>query len=908
MKSNYIVRGGYDGSAITKGLSKTQKQLGGFQSKIGSTMKLVAGSLAIAGLARFGASCIKLGSDLAEVQNVVDVTFGSLSGKVNEFAKTAITQFGMSEKSAKQYTSTMGAMLKSMGLTTEQSLGMSTSMAGLAGDMASFYNLDTDEAFAKIRSGISGETEPLKQLGVNLSVANLQAYAMSQGMTTAYSKMSEQSKALLRYNYLLSVTSDAQGDFARTSGSWANQTRILSEQFNSLKASIGQGLISAFTPIVALLNKLMSKLQGVASAFQSFMAMITGTKVSTNTTSSITESVDATNALASATDGVGDSAKKTAKKIENALSPIDQINKLTDNSTSDSSGGSGSGGSGGGGGGTDSNTTTTPTTDVEENISGISKIAERLKPTIDALKNLWSAIKPLAQAVGEGFIEFCNRLIAIGEKVIPPIINGVANALKNIDPDMVKAVTIALLDVAVALKAIKIGKSVLANLALLKTNLTGLSTLGKIALSVTLAVAAIEWAHIKWEKVFSDSDYEEVNSALYDMFSDAFGEGIVAQAFADEFTGWGAIFSFEYTPKEWTDGFKLWAEDCWKSFKDGWATYYVQPVVDVTVDIDDIFNKGDYKDVNKALYDMFSDAFGEGAFADAFADTFTGWWELISGEYSATEWIDGFKAYAKDSWDGFKKGWDLYYVKPTVEITSKILDKKKELEKDFKVMTKNIIGKVVEFTADIPQKWADLQTSWDGLKNHVKNEVANFTAKIPTKWSDLSERWDSLKKNFKDRSVDFTVKLKTAVGSVKNFVNSLIDAINTNIVAKLDFNVKAPAWLGGKKFGWSAPRIQRLAKGGITNGSTLANIGEAGREAIIPLENNTGGLQEIATLISDRMGNSGGISESSMYQVMTKVFKENMNISFVMGDEEVARHSRAGNASYDRRSNTTVLA
>lgn len=140
-------------------------------------------------------------------------------------------------------------MLKSMGLTTDSVLDMSTKITELAGDLASFYNLDVDDAFTKIRSGMSGETEPLKQLGINMSVANLEAYALSKGITTSYQKMSQSNQALLRYNYLLSVTADAQGDFSRTSDSWANQVKILQLNFDSLKASVGQLLITALTPL-----------------------------------------------------------------------------------------------------------------------------------------------------------------------------------------------------------------------------------------------------------------------------------------------------------------------------------------------------------------------------------------------------------------------------------------------------------------------------------------------------------------------------------------------------------------------------------------------------------------------------------------------------------------------------------
>lgn len=246
--------------------SSLGKAFSGLASKIGGIMGTV---FAAEQVFEFGKEAVELGSDLAEVQNVVKATFGNGEAEINQFADTAIRQFGLSELSAKKFTSTMGAMLKSMGgFDSAEVQEMSTTLAGLAGDMASFYNLDAQEAFDKLRSGISGETEPLKQLGINLNVANLEAFALANGIEKSYDKMTEQEKALLRYNYILNATADAQGDFAKTQDSWANQTRILTEEFNSLKGTLGQGLINVLNPLVTSINaNLMPTLQGLADEF-----------------------------------------------------------------------------------------------------------------------------------------------------------------------------------------------------------------------------------------------------------------------------------------------------------------------------------------------------------------------------------------------------------------------------------------------------------------------------------------------------------------------------------------------------------------------------------------------------------------------------------------------------------------
>ena len=198
---------------------------------------------------------VDLASNLQEVQNVVDTTFGDGAEQIYSWSEAAAESFGMSSLQAQNFNGTLGAMLKSMGLTDDAVLKMSTDMVGLAGDMASFYNLDVELAFEKIRAGISGETEPLKQLGINMSVANLEAYALAQGIETAYDKMSQSEQAILRYNYLMSVTSDAQGDFAKTSDSFANQQRILQLQWENLSASLGAKLLPSLNDVLTTANE-----------------------------------------------------------------------------------------------------------------------------------------------------------------------------------------------------------------------------------------------------------------------------------------------------------------------------------------------------------------------------------------------------------------------------------------------------------------------------------------------------------------------------------------------------------------------------------------------------------------------------------------------------------------------------
>ncbi len=256
----------FDTKIDTDGFAQGTKQLESASNKLGDVFKgSFLGNFAanifsnVAGkLTDFAKTAIDVASDLSEVQNVVDVTFGANTDTIERFAKSAMTNFGLTELQAKQYSSTIGATLKSMGLTDKELIKISTDMTGLVGDMASFYNLDHDTAFQKIRSGLSGETEPLKQLGINLSVANLNAYALAEGLGKTYEQMSEAERVNLRFGYIMQATADAQGDFVRTSDGYANQVRILQGNITNIAAAIGESMIPFLEEALRLINSLFA--------------------------------------------------------------------------------------------------------------------------------------------------------------------------------------------------------------------------------------------------------------------------------------------------------------------------------------------------------------------------------------------------------------------------------------------------------------------------------------------------------------------------------------------------------------------------------------------------------------------------------------------------------------------------
>lgn len=330
---------------FNKGLKSATNTIksSGIENSLKNIGKMALAAFSVKAIVNFGKECINLGSDLVEVQNVVDVTFGNLNTEVNKFAENAITQFGLGQTVTKKYVGTFGAMAKAFNFSNKEALAMSETLTGLTGDVASFYNLSSNEAYTKLKSVFTGETETLKDLGVVMTQNALDQYALANGYGRTTSQMSEQEKVALRYKFVLDKLNIANGDFARTSDSWANQTRVLSLRFNELKATLGQGFINIFTPIVKGINLVLSKLQVLANAFKSFTEMIFGNAGGDNSTNTVSNLVSDASKASDTISGIGDSAKKSAKDLK-SLASFDTAQVLKNDSDDSSSSGSGAGG------------------------------------------------------------------------------------------------------------------------------------------------------------------------------------------------------------------------------------------------------------------------------------------------------------------------------------------------------------------------------------------------------------------------------------------------------------------------------------------------------------------------------------------------------------------------------------
>lgn len=461
------------GGSVAKGIGSAAGKIVGHFKKIGSgssyitkatlslknLLQVSLGFYGIRSLINFGKQAVELASDLTEVQNVVENSFGTKGTQlVEDFAKSSVKSLGMSELTAKRVASRFQAMGNAMGITSGQvasatqqvadkianvedgmpydkvasQMGaMSLNLTHLAADMASFYNVEQDTVAEALNAVYTGQTRPLRQYGLDLTQATLQEWANKQGIDAKISSMSQAEKTLLRYQYVMANTATVQGDFARTSQTWANQIRILRQNFEVFGRVIGNVVINAFRPLIVWLNAAMERVIAFAETIGNALGKIFGWKITHTPASNaadvydtLTDSLDGT---ADAGDGTSDAlkdAKKAAEAYKNTVLGFDELNKLNDvnesTSTPNTGGGSGSGGAGGGlpgadGSGADFTITREKSwlEDYKSEIDSLEElgayISEKLTSAMQGIQ--WNTVFDKARGFGTGLADFMNGLI-----------------------------------------------------------------------------------------------------------------------------------------------------------------------------------------------------------------------------------------------------------------------------------------------------------------------------------------------------------------------------------------------------------------------------------------------------------------------------------------------------------------
>jgi phage-related protein len=973
-------------------LNKVEKKVNSLKNAFGKAARVVATALSAAAIASFAKSCIELGSDLAEVQNVVDVTFGEANKRIEEFAQNAAEQFGLSELSAKQYSSTMGAMLKSMGITGTQLEDMSIKMTELAGDMASFYNLDTDEAFSKIRSGISGETEPLKQLGINLSVANLEQYALTQGIKKSYSAMTQQEQALLRYNYLLDVTSDAQGDFARTSDSWANQVRILQLRFESLKSTLGQAFISALTPVLRMLNTLIAKLQQAALAFNSLIQKITGNSSSTSqavstVASSIGTATDNTEDLTASTEAAG----TAAKEAYSGLAAFDEINSLTKNDSSGSDSG------------TDSalDDLDTVSTEMDEAADDVdSELNPALQRVLDAASKALQAIKDLIKSIGEtwkavwesdistAYLESVADLLVAILDVITAIATSFKTAwdsgagyelvaafltmLTNIN-EMIAAIAESFAGAFDSPTGVSICENILGiltgifniigNIAERFTEAWTTAGIGDAIMSniLTIVDTILETIHsivdatADWAKELDFTPLlESINGLLEAIqpLSENIGRGLewfyenvllplASWTIEDAIPTFLDLLSAALDVlDEVIEALKPFAEWLWEDFLQPFGKWAGDKVIKAIQTVTDkLKDFSTWIQENQTAIEIIAAIIGDFATAWGIVSAALAIWngvaEIATGVITVLGAAVGFitspigiaiatiaaliaigvalyenwdtlSQYASQIWGTIKTA----ISAPITAIQTKISNTMTAIKTTWttiwtaiKTTVTDILTNIHAFITTIMTAIQNfispvltaIQNVWTTIWTAIKTAVTDILTNIYTFITDImttihdgintaltaihtiwTNTWTSVKTTvvqiFDDMWTAMKGVINSIIGGVESMANSVVNAINTVINALNGLHFDIPDWipgLGGSSFGFNIPTLPgvslpRLATGGIVDGATPLIAGEAGREAILPLESNTGWMDDLAAKIGEILSiNIMGVIEES---------------------------------------------
>ena len=414
-----------DQAGFKKGISEIQGSVNRLGSSLKSLAKTIGAAFGVAKIVQFGKEAISLASDLNEVQNVVETAFGGMSTQVDAWAKNSIKQFGMSELAAKRMASTYMSMSVGSGLQGQGAADMAMKTAERAADISSFYNKSLEESDTMLKSIWTGETESLKQIGVVMTQTNLDAFALANGFGKTTKEMTQGEQIMLRYQYVMNQTRLAAGDFVKTQDSWANQTKVLSEQWKQFMSVVGDSLIQVLTPALQFLNAFVFQLvQWATTVNQIITSLFGGDAGATGAgQAAMNGAASATEDAAAAQDDLAGSTKDANEQLKEQIKNVSGLDEINTFATAKSSGSAGAGASNGTG---DLSKITSVQDQIQQEMSEIQKLIQSqdwawlgayianginagMQKVYDVIN--WNNIQPKVEPFVTGFTQTFNSLV-----------------------------------------------------------------------------------------------------------------------------------------------------------------------------------------------------------------------------------------------------------------------------------------------------------------------------------------------------------------------------------------------------------------------------------------------------------------------------------------------------------------
>ena len=920
-----------------KSISGLQKSANKGSSGVMSAFsKLKTGIIAL-GIGKVISDSISAGMDAIESDSLFSTVMGNNADAVREWSNTVANTLGLSAVAMQKNIGVVYNMTSSMGVAGDNALKMSKGVSVLAEDMASFYNLDSAEAFNKIRAGLTGETEPLKALGILVDENTVKQVAYSEGIAENGAELTQQQKVLARYTAILKQTGNAQGDLARTLNSPANQLRALKQNVTNLGIAFSKILMPVVQAVLPYLNAIAKVATQAVNGLSSLLGLVGEDSGAGAETKKVSDNVG----------GIGgglDDATKKAKKLKQSLAGFDEMNVLQDNSSSDSDSGGSTGAELGfsldeydahldwANGNTDAIVSA-----IQEKLNqlGAGINWDKLKT---AFTGLYDAAKPVVETLGSGLgWVFDNILVPLAQwtinDLLPAFLHAVSGAFKLLNPvlqvfgevfgyvwdNLLKplaqwtgGVVVSVLE-GVGDGLAEVGKRI-------EENNINLEPLGAF---IDAVKSYGEWL-LGWWTTIGTTIVEKVTETWGNI------KGNISEGVTNVLDTWTMFWQdIKAGIDEWgqpiTDGFNQLFGSLWTDIVDPCLQQAAQIWADFTGIV-----KEKWEQYGQPLVDKI------GEFVTKIIDLFQSIWDNILEPI-----VTPFLQTLSDLWDQYLKplidtvvDFVFAFVDGALEIYNKfilpivtwITEKLKPVFDFIGKIISNVFGTIIAVVSSVIQGvigWfrgiidfvtgvfsGNWDKAWNGIKSSFKSVFESFVKIGKAVWESIKgvfnatkdyfiAKWENIKSIFKDVGAWFKgvftkawEGIKFAFSKVGSFFTDIWDKI-TGIFSKVGSTIgnaisgavkKAINWVlstavkiingfisainfaigiinkipGVEITKLSELEVPKMARGGVVDRPTYAMIGEAGAEAVVPLERNLGYLDKLAGMLAEKMNGGNG--------------------------------------------------